>query len=325
MTDLETQPGVDESVAAPGRGSARRPWWRRRPIKKATVWTHRWSALVLGLLLVLICTAGVPLLYTAEINRATHGSAYASSGATTISFAQAQQSMRAHDAKFEPQSIWLTDNVFVGMNYDDGRRVSVDGGTGRVLGDFHAYEGAVGQTMSFLTNFHDCLLSCEDYAGYQAWLGKSVPGTGWLGFEGERVTWAGLLIGITGLLLLFLSISGVWLWWPGIKRWFVGVRIRLQKGRYARDYDLHQVAGMLAIPLLLVWAVTAMGFEFGFVEKAWYAVLPGEPHEGCVARVEEVRRARHQPRSCAGCGCRDRRSARAECQRTGRGRPPCRR
>ena len=128
--------------------------------------------------------------------------------------------------------------------------------------------------MSLVINFHDCLMSCEEYAGYQAWLGTSVPGTAWLGFDGEKVTWAGLLIGVTGLLLLFLALSGVWLWWPGVKRWFVAVRVRLHKGRYARDYDLHQVAGMIAIPLLLIWAVTAMGFEFGFVEKAWYGALP---------------------------------------------------
>jgi uncharacterized iron-regulated membrane protein len=53
----------------------------------------------------------------------------------------------------------------------------------------------------------------------------------------------------------------------------------MRRGRYARDYDLHQVAGMIAIPLLLVWAVTAMGFEFGWVEKAWYGALPGSHEE----------------------------------------------
>ena len=283
MSGVTESPAAERSrlpaTAAPVRSAAVRKWWRRKPIKKATIWTHRWSALVLGLLLVLICTTGVPLLYSAEINRATHAGAYDAAGSTDLSLAQARESMRAHDATFVPQSIWLTDDVYVGMNYDDGRRVSVDASNGRVLGDFHAYEGFVGTSMSLLINFHDCLMSCEEYAGYQAWLGKSVPGTAWLGFDGEKVTWAGLLIGVTGLLLLFLALSGVWLWWPGVKRWFVAVRVRLHKGRYARDYDLHQVAGMIAIPLLLIWAVTAMGFEFGFVEKAWYGAMPGEARE----------------------------------------------
>jgi uncharacterized iron-regulated membrane protein len=80
------------------------------------------------------------------------------------------------------------------------------------------------------------------------------------GFEGEKVTWGGLLLGVMGLLLLFLAVSGVWLWWPGFKHWVRGVRVRWRKGRYARDYDLHQVAGMIALPLLLLWAVTGMGY-----------------------------------------------------------------
>ena len=34
---------------------------------------------------------------------------------------------------------------------------------------------------------------------------------------------------------------------------------------------------MIAIPLFLLWAVTGMSYEFGFVERAWYGVTPGEP------------------------------------------------
>ena len=131
------------------------------------------------------------------------------------------------------------------------------------------------------------MLTCEEYVGYQAWLVEPVPGTSSLGFEGEPLSWGGLILGITGLLLLFLSLSGIWLWWPGIRRWFVGVRVRWKKGRYARDYDLHQVAGMIAVPLLLVWAVTGAGYEFGFVEKAWYAAVPGAPLEERVLTSEE--------------------------------------
>jgi hypothetical protein len=41
-----------------------------------------------------------------------------------------------------------------------------------------------------------------------------VPGTGWLGFEDEPVTWGGLILGLTGLVLLFLALSGLWLWFP---------------------------------------------------------------------------------------------------------------
>ena len=234
--------------------------------------------MVLGLVLLVICTSGVLLLYAPEITRVTHASAYGGSGGeVTTSLAGARAAVAAHSPDLDPASIWLTsDGLYTAMNYDTGDRVTVDGSTGEVIGAYNEKQGPLAGTMRFLVNLHECFLNCEDYPGYQAWLAKEVPGTGWLGFDGEKVTWSAVVLGVSGLLLLFLSLSGLWLWWPGLKRWANGVRVRWRRGRYARDYDLHQVAGMVAIPLLLLWAVTGMGFEFGFVEKAWYQAVPGE-------------------------------------------------
>ena len=186
--------------------------------------------------------------------------------------------MQQHDPEFAPYAIYYLDGVYVADDFET-RRVTVDPSTGEILGDFNTSgdDGFVRWTMSLMFNLHVCGLTCEGYVGYQAWLVEPVPGTGWLGFDGEPVSWGLLILGLTAVLLLFLSLSGIWLWWPGIKRWFVGVRVRWKKGRYARDYDLHQVAGMIAIPLLLLWAVTGMSYEFGFVERAWYGLTPGEP------------------------------------------------
>ena len=143
--------------------------------------------------------------------------------------------------------------------------------------------GAIGWTVAFSYNLHLCGLTCEGYPGYQAWLLKDVPKIGdTLGFheDGEvyPVTWGGLILGVLALLLVFLALTGIWLWWPTIRHFKRGVRIRFGKNRYARDYDLHQVVGMIALPLLLMWGLTGMSYEFGFVEKGWYKALPGE-HE----------------------------------------------
>jgi uncharacterized iron-regulated membrane protein len=268
-------PRVDPEPDEPARG--RRPWWRRKPIKRGTIWVHRWSAIVIGLALLVVTTSGVPLIYQEEIVQAQHGSAYEESGGPIVlDHAEAYAAVQEHDPEFAPFAVYLLDGVYVADDFET-RRVTVDPRTGEILGDFNPVEtdGVVPWTMSLMFNLHVCGLSCEGYVGYQAWLAEPVPGTGWAGFDGEPVTWGYLILGITGVLLLFLALSGIWLWWPGIKRWFVGVRVRWKKGRYARDYDLHQVAGMIAIPLLLLWAVTGMGYSFGFVEKAWYSLTPG--------------------------------------------------
>lgn len=261
----------------------------RRPLKSATVWTHRWTALVLGLLLVVVTTSGVPLLWEAEITRAQHPEAYRAAGPGTMSFAEVADVVERHDSSFRPQSLYRTHGVVVADDFESGRRVSVDPSNGQVLADFNPVTegGFVATTMGLLYNLHLCLLSCEEYPGYQQWLAAQVPGSARAGFEGEKLTWGGLLLGVMGLLLLLLAVSGVWLWWPGVKHWVRGVRVRWRKGRYARDYDLHQVAGMIALPLLLVWAVTGMGHEFGFVEKSWYQAVPGEAREEVVLESAE--------------------------------------
>ena len=276
---LEELPAGEAEPEEPRPG--RRPWWRRKPVKRTFVWTHRWSAMVLGLALLVVTTSGVPLIYQEEIVQAQHSSAYEESGGPrAVDHAEAYAAVQRHDAEFAPFAIYYLDGVYVADDFET-RRVTVDPSTGEILGDFNpgGGEGFVPWTMSLMLNIHVCGLTCPEYVGYQAWLTEPVPGTGWLGFEGEPVSWGLLVLGLTAVLLLFLGLSGIWLWWPGIKRWFVGVRIRWRKGRYARDYDLHQVAGMIAIPLLLLWAVTGMGYEFGFVERAWYAVTPGETPE----------------------------------------------
>lgn len=98
---------------------------------------------------------------------------------------------------------------------------------------------------------HMCLLSCEDHPGYLEALAAPVPGTAWLGHEGEPVTVGGLILGVFGLLLLFLAVSGLWLWWPRPGRYMASMTVRRGKGRFARDTNLHKVIGMIAPPLLL--------------------------------------------------------------------------
>ena len=61
-----------------------RSWWRRKPVKRGFVLTHRWSALVLGLVLLIVTTSGIPLLYEQEITRARHAAAYEEAGGVRV-------------------------------------------------------------------------------------------------------------------------------------------------------------------------------------------------------------------------------------------------
>src|SRR5680860_32079 len=271
--------------ARDARSRTRRP--RRKPVKAATIWLHRWLSLVIGALLVVVTTSGAILVYEPEIVHWDEGSQLRSptpglrAGQPAVPLPDAVGRVAAYDEDFEPSTVHYSFDTIVAESYESGRRVTLDPQAGEVIGDFdiNEHHGTVSWFMALNDNIHLCMLSCEEYPGYQAWLVKEVPGSGWLGFDGAKVTWGGLLLGVTGLLLMFMAVSGVWLWWPTIKRWRHGFRLRTRKGRYARDYDLHQVIGMAAVPFLLIWGLTGAGFEFGWVANGWYAATPGEKPE----------------------------------------------
>jgi len=69
-----------------------------------------------------------------------------------------------------------------------------------------------------------------------------------------------------------------WRWFPRPRRFKQAVSVRWKRGRFARDTDLHNVVGLLALSLLVVWAYTGAGYATELMEKGWYAVTPGSAH-----------------------------------------------
>ncbi|HEY4334035.1 MAG TPA: PepSY-associated TM helix domain-containing protein, partial [Ilumatobacteraceae bacterium] len=250
----------------------RRPW--RKKAKRATVITHRWLSLVLGLVLVVIATTGAALVYSPEMTRWTNSSTFAvSHSGAPISMTKAMSIVAAAHPTFEPASVNLYGGLYEVSSVDDDAHpgfYGVDPGTGRITGYVNVNSGV----MALLTQVHECFFTCDGYPAYIKVLNDHVPtlGMNWL----KDITWSSFILGVSGLLLVFLAVSGIWLWWPGIKRLSRGFRVRTKKGRFARDYDLHQVIGMVAVPFLLMWGVTGASFEFHWVNTAWYAVTGGQ-------------------------------------------------
>lgn len=151
----------------------------------------------------------------------------------------------ASDPGFEVYSVTSVHGIYRVYGPAFETWVSVDPGTGEILGSSGDVNGALSTALEFLANLHDCWLSCENLPGQVAWFTAEVPGL-------PAITWGALILGVSGLLLLFLALSGSWLWWPGIKRLATGFRVGRGKGRYARDVDLHRVLGMIALPFLLM-------------------------------------------------------------------------
>jgi uncharacterized iron-regulated membrane protein len=263
---------------------------RRRRFRRFLIVTHRWIALLLGTALLTITTSGAVLLYRPEIQRSLHQDAYATSGRSpAISLLEARRVVLGAHPTFKANSVWAEHGVFRVTDYTTS--YTVDPGTGEIL-------GRVGKSptwLGVLDNLHECFFTCEERPWHVKVLSKEIPGTAWLGHDDARLTGGALVLGSFGFLLLYLCLTGIWLWFPRPGRWKAAVSVRWKRGRFARDTDLHNVAGIVALPMLLLWAVTGAGYELEPVEQAWYGVTPGAAHTGIDAVSKKLPRGVTKP------------------------------
>ncbi|MGA8114823.1 MAG: PepSY-associated TM helix domain-containing protein [Actinocatenispora sp.] len=247
-------------------------WLRRRPVRRTLVVTHRWTSLVLGLALLAETTSGAIVLYQAEYFRATHASFYThTASAHPLGPSEAFDVVQRAHPDFDAAWVSRDKAILVVGDSAYANAYSVDPGSGHING----HESLTGGPMGFLTNLHDCGLTCEGYPGYLPALVKPVPTLGISALTG--VTWGGLTLVILGLLMVLLAISGAIIWWPSFAKFSHGWRVRAGRGRFARDYDLHNVIGIVAVPFILMWGVTGAAFEMPAVENAWLTMTGGKP------------------------------------------------
>lgn len=69
-------------------------------------------------------------------------------------------------------------------------------------------------------------------------------------------------VGILGLLLMVSIGSGLYLWWPGIRGIWQGLKIRHNPGMMQLVFDLHRLIGLLSAAVLLLLAFT--GFHLSY-------------------------------------------------------------
>ncbi|MFF2509485.1 PepSY-associated TM helix domain-containing protein [Streptomyces sp. NPDC058067] len=259
--------GTIEREPAPS-GPIRRG--RPEPVRRTLATIHRWVALVVGSLLLVQMTCGVPLLFGAELFR-THNADLYQPTYTSAALTAGQAVSVVHKAHpgFVPGSVtrdegmWLVADAHLNLIY------GVDPGSGRITGSGHFYGGFQG----LMENIHAFGLSSPNYPGYVPFMAHTVPSFGVAQLEG--VTYGSALVGILGVVLLLLALSGIVLWWPGIKRLASGFRVRAGKSRYVRDRELHKVVGIVAIPFLLMWGLTGAAAQFPFIQQAFLVVTGG--------------------------------------------------
>ncbi len=67
---------------------------------------------------------------------------------------------------------------------------------------------------------------------------------------------------VAAMVLLLLAISGIFLWWPGVKTWVRGLRINFRSGWRRINFDAHNAIGFWTLAIVSWWAIS--GIYFGF-------------------------------------------------------------
>jgi len=197
---------------------------------------HLWLSVAGGLLVVVLGATGSLLVYGAEIDRALNPALFRASAGDV-----GPDAILASVAVAYPSAVVTTiatpaatGGVYAAsLAGDDALTVYVDPGSGAVLGARDVGRSVVGR----VRRFHRELLAGE--------VGRAA-------------------VGIGGLILLAITLTGLYLWWP---RWerirHLGFAIRRGRGSFVLQFDMHKVAGIVSAPVLAAIAYTGVLLVWG--------------------------------------------------------------
>ncbi|MCI0570321.1 MAG: PepSY domain-containing protein [Myxococcaceae bacterium] len=225
-----------------------RPPRRLRPV---LFQLHRWVGLVLGLWLVVAGLSGSALVFgdalSVQLDPALHRVAPSPQRAP---LSVVLENLRAAHGPTPPRFIRMPERADAPyeawMDAQGSLRAYVDPASGRVLGSRCTQESPV----AWLRELHVHLLAGE---------------------TGETV------VGLGGVGMLLLCLTGLVLWWPGRRKLALGFTVRRPLKWRRGNHDVHKVVGILALPLLLVGALTGALLVFHAPFDRLLATMNGKP------------------------------------------------
>ena len=196
---------------------------------------HRWLGLGFAALLFVQGCSGVVVAFRDEFNRALHSAALTVTPAvSTLAMQALTDRVRALHPELGIERIDYpkrADAAYVfRMQAADGaklRFIAVDPYTGAITRD----EPVSRWPVQWLFKLHEQLLA---------------------GPTGH------IIVGIGAIALLFFTITGPWMWWPGRRFLRRGLTVSLNNGAYRGLRDVHRVGGAVASLVLFISACTGI-------------------------------------------------------------------
>ena len=216
--------------------------WVKRPqklwVRKALFQVHLWTGIALGLYVFLICVTGSLAVFNSELYSAFLPTPkLVEITGPVLSRAELKTAaQRAHpNAPITRINIWPDPHeaavVSLGAaTYADQR--FIDPYTGKDLGTARPFGLRM---VSFFSQMHMNLL---------------------MGYTGR------LMNGVGGFLASILGITGIVIWWPGIRRWRHSLSLRRNANFKRFNWDLHSAIGFWTFAIVFMWAMTGAYLVF---------------------------------------------------------------
>lgn len=243
---------------------------RQSKIRQALFQIHLWSGIAIGLYLIVICLTGSILVYRYEIEHAIApglNHVTPAAGKADLQAVYNELKQRYPQLTFQQMAIPdAPDRAWFWRTRDkDNNRVYLyfHPNTGEIIGaEEHKF-----LWMQWIYDLHVYLL-----------LGK--PGL--------------IPNGVGGTLLFLLCVSGLVIWWPGIKNWRFGFRYATQAGWKRQNYDLHKLAGIGSFLFLALIAFSGVYYCFPVESRAVIGWVSGHP-----MLVDPIMTGRPKPKQLA--------------------------
>lgn len=234
---------------------------RRSTTRRWLFLIHLWLGLIIGPVVGVVCLTGAIVVFRYELNRVTTpGTAYVSPQARRLSVDTLVARFQTEYPEDRINQIgWGEASAGNAWNVrslsPEGHRIHtyVNQYTGDITGrdDYHD------KWMQWFYDLHAYLLG---------------------GDIGEFIN------GFVGLTTLFLSVTGLVIWWPGTSHWLFGFTYAWGVGWKRQNYDLHKIIGFYSSVAVLIVAFTGMSYSFPGLFR-WGAeaitgtrVTTGAPH-----------------------------------------------
>jgi len=201
-------------------------------LRKATFQVHLWSGIGFGLYILVASVTGSVVVYSNELYRAaTRPPIVVTPSGSRLT----DEGLKAVATRAYPE--YAVTRIADAATPDQPVTISLDGRRGRKERLFNPYTGEdFGDAVPFGIRFVSGLLQLHDDL--------------LAGETGRRVN------GFGAILLITLALTGIVVWWPGIKTWRRSLIVRGNVGWQRFTWDLHSMMGFWTLGFTLMFGLS---------------------------------------------------------------------